>query len=177
MTTFRGGSWAALAAIACIPAAGSEAMALEDRQTESATVGEKAMTIRDTAQEAHNKQLALDMWQAVIVDYDPEAVLRYISPDYIQHNPAVPPGRDFLYNAVKELRAERDAKPDAPVHTTKRLVEAVAEGDLVVLTWYVDVADPDDPAKTYVASSFDMFRFRDGMIVEHWDDIRKGVHH
>ena len=56
--------------------------------------------------EARNKQLALDMWQAVIVEFEPEAVLRYIAPGYIQHNPAVPPGREFLYEAVKQLAAE-----------------------------------------------------------------------
>lgn len=127
---------------------------------------------------ARNKQLALDMWQAVIVDFEPEAVLRYISPAYVQHNPAVPPGREFLHQAVKQLRAERDASPGAPPHTGKRLIEAVAEGDLVVLTWHIDVAEPNDPANSYVACSFDMFRYDDdGMIVEHWDDVRKGVPH
>lgn len=132
---------------------------------------------RDRDAEARNKQLALDMWQAVIVDFDPDAVLRYISPDYVQHNPAVPPGRDFLYEAVKQLAAERDANPDAPPHTSKRLIEAVAEGDLVVLTWHIDVPEPDDAAASYVACSFDMFRYHDGMVVEHWDDVRKGAPH
>lgn len=128
--------------------------------------------------EARNTQLALDMWQAVIVDFEPDAVLRYIAPDYVQHNPAVPPGREFLHEAVKQLRAERDANPDAPPHTSKRLIAAVAEGDLVVLTWHLDVPEPDDPATSYVACSFDMFRYDgDGMIVEHWDDVRKGAPH
>lgn len=128
--------------------------------------------------EARNKQLALDMWQAVIVEFEPDAVLRYISPDYVQHNPAVPPGREFLYEAVKQLRAERDANPGAPAHTSKRLIEAVAEGDLVVLTWHIDVPEPDAPGESYVACSFDMFRFDDqGMIIEHWDDVRKGAPH
>lgn len=133
---------------------------------------------RDLEREARNKRLALDMWQAVIVDFEPEAVLRYISPDYVQHNPAVPPGRAFLYEAVKQLRAEREANPSAPPHTTKRMIEAVAEGDLVVLTWHLDVPEPDVPGKTYVACSFDMFRYDDdGLIAEHWDDVRKGAPH
>lgn len=132
---------------------------------------------RDLELEAHNKQLALAMWQAVIVDFDPDAVLQYISPDYIQHNPAVPPGRDFLFKAVGQLRAEREANPLAPPHTTKRLIAALAEGDLVVLTWEIDVPEPDSPGSTYVTSSFDMFRYRDGLIVEHWDDVRKGAPH
>ncbi len=35
----------------------------------------------------------------------------------------------------------------------------MADGDLVVLTWHLDVPEPDDPATTYVACSFDMFRY------------------
>lgn len=132
---------------------------------------------RNLELEAQNKQLALAMWQAVIVDFEPDAVLRYISPDYIQHNPAVPPGRDFLFEAVGQLRAEREANPHAPPHTTKRLIAALAEGDLVVLTWELDVPEPGHPGSTYVACSFDMFRYRDGLIVEHWDDVRKGAPH
>ena len=132
----------------------------------------------DSPAEARNKQIAIDMWQEVIVEFKPDAVLKYISPDYIQHNPAVPPGREFLYEAVKQLGAEAAANPEAPPHTTKRLIHAFADGDLVTLTWYVDVPEPDEPGKTYVGASFDMFRFDEaGMIVEHWDDIRKGAPH
>ena len=133
---------------------------------------------RDLAREERNRQLALEMWQAVIVDYDPDAVLRYLAPGYIQHNPAVPPGREFLHQAIKQLAAERAAYPEVPPHTTKRLIAAVAEGDLVVLTWHLDVPEPENGANTYVACSFDMFRFdEDGTIVEHWDDVRKGAPH
>jgi predicted SnoaL-like aldol condensation-catalyzing enzyme len=132
---------------------------------------------KDIEEEARNKQLALDMWQAVIVEFSPEAVLQYMAPGYIQHNPVVPPGRDFLYEAVKQLAAERDANPGAPPHTTKRLIHAVADGDLVVLTWQLDVPEPEDPARTYAACSFDMFRYENGIVVEHWDDVRKGQPH
>ena len=128
----------------------------------------------DTEEEARNKQLVLDMWQAVIVDSSPEAVLRYIAPDYVQHNPAVPPGREFLYEAVKEQAGRKKVDPNTLPHTTKRLIHAFADGDLVVLTWNLDFPEPSDPSKTYVASAFDMFRLKSGMIVEHWDDVRKG---
>jgi predicted SnoaL-like aldol condensation-catalyzing enzyme len=126
----------------------------------------------DTAEEAKNKQLVLDMWQAVIVDMSPDAVLRYISPDYVQHNPVIAPGRQGLYDAVKIL-AENRTKPGAKPHTTKRLVHAFADGDLVALTWDLDVADPANPGKTYVVHAFDMFRLKNGMVVEHWDDVKK----
>lgn len=123
--------------------------------------------------ESRNRQRVLDMWQAVIVEYSAEAVLRYISPEYIQHNPTIPQGRDFLYKAVHDLAEQRKMDPTAAPHTTKRLIHAFADGDLVALTWTVDVAEPADPTRTYVASAFDMFRLKDGMIVEHWDDVLK----
>jgi predicted SnoaL-like aldol condensation-catalyzing enzyme len=130
--------------------------------------------MNDTEEEACNTQLVLDMWQAVIVDSEPEAVLQYILPDYVQHNPAVPPGRQWLYEAVTEHAQRMKADPNAPPHTTKRLIHAFADGDLVVLTWTLDVPEPSDPSKTYVAGAFNMFRLKDGMIVEHWDSVRKG---
>ena len=130
-------------------------------------------TSNDTQEEARNKQLVLEMWQAVIVEYSPEAVLRFISADYIQHNPAVPPGRDFIYKAVKDLAEQKKSDPKAAPHTTKRLIHAFADGDLVALTWTLDVPESTDASRTYVASAFDMFRLKDGMIVEHWDDVRK----
>ena len=65
-----------------------------------------------------------------------------------------------------------------PTTEVARVITAVAEGDLVVLTWHLDVPEPEDGANTYVACSFDMFRFdEDGTIVEHWDDVRKGAPH
>lgn len=126
-----------------------------------------------TAEEAENRQLVLDMWHAVIVDSSPEGVLKYISPDYIQHNPAIAPGRKGLYEAIKHRAEELKINPNLPPHTTKRLIHAFADGDLVVLTWNEAVPEPSNPSKTYVASSFDMFRVKDGMVVEHWDDVRK----
>lgn len=127
----------------------------------------------DTPEEARNKQLALDMWQAVIVESSPEAVLEYMAPDYIQHNPRLGQGRQALYDAVKEHAERKKADPDTKPHTTSRLIHAFADGDMVALTWYQDAPEPGDPTKTYVAAGFDMFRFEDGKIVEHWDAVRK----
>lgn len=127
----------------------------------------------DTPEEARNKQLALDMWQAVIVESKPEAVLEYMAPGYIQHNPNLGQGRQALYDAVKEHPERKKADPNTKPHSTSRLIHAFADGDLVALTWYQDAPEPSDPTKTYVAAGFDMFRFEDGKIVEHWDAVRK----
>ena len=113
------------------------------------------------------------MWKGVITDASPEAVLQYIAPDYIQHNMTLEGGRDGLYDAVVANNKQRDLDPNSTPHTTKRLIKAFADGDLVALIWVMDVPEPSDPSKTYVAHSFDMFRIKDDMMVEHWDAKRK----
>ena len=126
----------------------------------------------DTAQEAKNKQLVLDMWQAVIVEASPEAVLRYISPSYIQHNPVIAPGRQALYIEINKLHEELQ-KPGAKPHTNKKLLHAFADGDFVALMWTQQFPEPFDPSKTYLTAASDMFRLKDGLIVEHWDSVKK----
>lgn len=129
---------------------------------------------RDTAQEARNKKTALAMWQSVIVEGDADAVLRYMAPGYIQHNPILAQGRDALYQAIKAWKEKKNADPSTGPHTNSRLIHAFADGDMVVLTWYQDEPDPSAPGKTYTTGGFDMFRFdKDGKIAEHWDAVRK----
>jgi predicted SnoaL-like aldol condensation-catalyzing enzyme len=48
-----------------------------------------------------------------------------------------------------------------------------AEGDLVVLSFVRELADPKDPAKKYTTTWFDMFRIEGGKIAEHWDGAQK----
>ena len=38
-----------------------------------------------------------------------------------------------------------------------------------------DVPEPADASKNYEAFDFDLFRVRNGMIVEHWDAAREPV--
>jgi predicted SnoaL-like aldol condensation-catalyzing enzyme len=114
-----------------------------------------------------NRKLVVEMWQGVIVQLDEAAVMKYIAPDYIQHNPNVGPGRQGILEAVR--RVKRGERP----HSVKRLIHTFAEGDLVVLIWDRDLPDPKNPGKIYTNNAFDMFRVKDGMIVEHWDDAHR----
>lgn len=113
------------------------------------------------------------MWKGVITDASPEAVLKYIAPDYIQHNMTLEGGRKGLYEAILAYDKQRKLDPTIAPHTTKRLIKAFADDDLVVLVWEMDVPEPSDPSKTYIGHSFDMFRVKDDMMVEHWDAKRK----
>jgi predicted SnoaL-like aldol condensation-catalyzing enzyme len=93
--------------------------------------------------------------------------MRYIAPDYIQHNTLLPTGRDGLLEGVRRLH---NPPPGTPPHPKKTLIHAVAEGDLVVLTWVRDAPDPANPGAVIRRNYFDMFRVEHGLVVEHWDD-------
>jgi predicted SnoaL-like aldol condensation-catalyzing enzyme len=85
----------------------------------------------------------------------------FVARDFIDHNPR-PGGL---------IRLLSEAARPAPV--TGRTVELiVAEGDLVGVVWKRALPDPDEPS-TYDAFTFDVFRFRAGLIVEHWDNATK----
>lgn len=113
-----------------------------------------------------NRQLVLEMWEAVIVNLDEDAVARYIAEDYVQHNPNISQGREGLIAAIRRTKAGKR-------HSVKRLIASFAEGDLVVLVWDRDLPDPTRPGEIYTNNAFDMFRVKDGIIVEHWDDNHK----
>src|ERR1700683_5277937 len=116
-------------------------------------------------QEEANKALVLDMWRGVIVQHDDAAVMRYIAPNYLQHNTKLATGREALREAVRQL-----ALPGAAPHPAKILVSAVADGDRVVLVWIREEPDPNHPGAMVKFNRFDMFRIKDGLVVEHWDD-------
>jgi predicted SnoaL-like aldol condensation-catalyzing enzyme len=114
-----------------------------------------------------NKKLVLDMWHGVIEEHSDAAVVRYIAPDYIQHNMLLENGRESLRAAIARLR--NPAPGDAP-HPYKSLIRAVAQGDLVALIWVREEPDPAHPGQTIKSDKFDLFRVENGMVVEHWDD-------
>jgi predicted SnoaL-like aldol condensation-catalyzing enzyme len=53
------------------------------------------------------------------------------------------------------------------------LVAITAEGDLVVLSFVREAADPKDSTKRYTTTAFDMFRIENGKIAEHWDAMAR----
>ena len=125
---------------------------------------------RETAREQANIDLVMAMWDGVIYKADREAVMRYVHPDYVQHNPNVAQGREGVLQLV-ELIANPvpGIEPAAP----KTFNRAVAQGEYVAIIWDQPQPDPQAPGETYIGQAFDMFRVVDGQVVEHWDDTRK----
>jgi predicted SnoaL-like aldol condensation-catalyzing enzyme len=118
---------------------------------------------------AANKRLVYDFWREVFEAGHMELAEKYMAESYIQHNPNVPTGRAAFVEFFAKFKKPKaiEARVAAP------LVAIVAEGDLVVLAFAREVADPQDAAKKYSTTWFDMFRIEGGKIAEHWDPAQK----
>lgn len=89
---------------------------------------------------------------------DTQPVLDYMAEGYIQHNPDYATGRDAFIASVEGLAA-------APVKTTVENVRAFEDGNYVFLQTVYNFAGAGDQV------AFDIFRFEDGLIAEHWDNL------
>jgi predicted SnoaL-like aldol condensation-catalyzing enzyme len=106
-----------------------------------------------------NKEIALKVLKGAFIDRDPSVVARYFSPNYIQHNPLIPNGRDVIPGLIAGLSKDFSYEPGM----------AVADGDLVMVHGrYVGWAP-----KPMIA--VDIFRVVDGKVAEHWDVMQEEV--
>jgi predicted SnoaL-like aldol condensation-catalyzing enzyme len=135
----------------------------------TAAPDQMALLKSDNPKEAANKKLVFDMWRAIIQGGHVEMAEQYFTPGYIQHNPNVATGRAAFIDFFSKLSGPKpiEAQVKAP------LVAIVAEGDMVVLSFVREGADPKDPTKKYTTTWFDMFRLEGGKIAEHWDGAQK----
>ena len=117
----------------------------------------------DDPQLAANKKLVFDFWREVFQTRNMERAPQYMAEDYIQHNPYVPTGRQ----AFMDFFSRFERQPVRP--EIDNLVTMIAEGDMVVLAFRRELADPQSPGQTYTSTWFDMFRIEEGKIAEHWD--------
>jgi predicted SnoaL-like aldol condensation-catalyzing enzyme len=118
---------------------------------------------------AANKKLVYDFWREVFEGGHMEFADKYMAESYIQHNPNVPTGRRAFVDFFSRVAAPKPIEP----RVKAPLVAIVADGDIVVLAFARENADPGDPAKKYTTTWFDMFRIQDGKIAEHWDPAQK----
>ena len=106
-----------------------------------------------------NKHVVLKVLNGAFVDRDATVVDRYFSADYVQHNPTNPNGPRAIANLIPTLR--RDLSYEAGM--------VVAEGDLVMVHGRYVGWGP----KPLVA--VDIFKMKDGKVVEHWDVMQEEV--
>jgi predicted SnoaL-like aldol condensation-catalyzing enzyme len=120
------------------------------------------------SQTEKNKAFVLDYLHTVFEALDADAAPRYLSADFVDHNPYIA-GHD-LAGYQNFLRARR-AGP-GPLKFPKAFA-VVAEGDYVIVVYTRQLPDPQKPGATYEATGFDMYRLANGKITEHWDHVRK----
>jgi predicted SnoaL-like aldol condensation-catalyzing enzyme len=106
---------------------------------------------RDLEQEARNKSLVPDAFEALFNRRDFEAAERYWSPDYVQHSASIGAGRDGLFALVRSVRRQYES------------ALVVAEGDYVMV--HGRFSGGGRPTRIVV----DILRIEDGSLAEHWD--------
>lgn len=112
-----------------------------------------------------NKEIVKGFIRELMVNRDIEAAMDYVVEDYIQHNPLIPTGRKGLMEFFKKTFEEN---PDR--HSIcKRMI---AEGDFVVVHHHAR-RNPDDRGEAVI----DIFRIKDGKIIEHWNVIQAVPEH
>ena len=106
-----------------------------------------------------NKEIVVAGMKGLFITRDMSVIDKYWSPNYIQHNPAVPNGSAVLKGWIGSLPADFKYEPGM----------VVAEGDLVMMHGRYTGMGP----KAMVG--VDIFRLENGKIVEHWDVLQEEV--
>lgn len=109
---------------------------------------------------AENKKIVIEFYNKLFGDKDVSAIDKYLAEDYIQHNPSVADGSKALKKAVTEWFA------GAPKEKID-IQHVAAEGDLV----FLHIKSKTATGK-YI-SIVDIFRVKEGKIVEHWDVMQE----
>lgn len=115
-----------------------------------------AKTAEELQKEAKNKELVTEIFSAS----SPEVILNLMADDYKQHNPTVADGKA---GAIEFFTEEFRRYPNAKA----TVAHVAADGDLVWVHAHI-VRFQGDPGLALV----DIFRVKDGKLVEHWDVIQ-----
>jgi predicted SnoaL-like aldol condensation-catalyzing enzyme len=104
-----------------------------------------------------NKKLVLDAFDTLFNKRDYATAEKFWSPNYIQHSAHIEPGKEGLFNLIKNLPATLEWKHGV----------ILAENDFVMVHSRYSGHGP--PAPWIVA---DIVRIENGVLAEHWDVIQ-----
>ena len=107
--------------------------------------------------EEKNKELVLEAFDTLFNKRDYAAAERFWSPNYIQHSAHIEPGRDGLFNLIRNA-------PDTLRYEHQLIV---AEGDYVIVHGrFAGIGRP----VAWIAA--DIVRIENGRLAEHWDVLQ-----
>src|SRR2546421_4911267 len=104
-----------------------------------------------------NKALVLEAFDTLFNKRDYAVAERFWSPNYIQHSAHIAPGREGLFDLIKNMPTTLKYEPGM----------IVADGDLVIV--HGRFSGFGAPVNWITA---DILRIEDGVLVEHWDVIQ-----
>ena len=104
-----------------------------------------------------NKALVLEAFDTLFNKRDYAAAEKYWSPNYIQHSAHIEPGRDGLFNLIRNT-------PDTLRYEHQLIV---AEGDYVIV--HGRFSGTGRPVAWIAA---DIVRIENGRLAEHWDVLQ-----
>jgi predicted SnoaL-like aldol condensation-catalyzing enzyme len=104
-----------------------------------------------------NKALVLEAFDTLFNKRDYAAAEKYWSPDYIQHSAHIEPGREGLFNLIRNT-------PDTLRYEHQLIV---AEGDYVIV--HGRFSGYGRPVAWIAA---DIVRIENGRLAEHWDVLQ-----
>jgi len=110
-----------------------------------------------TVEEA-NKALVLEAFDTLFNQRDYEAAERFWSPNYIQHSAHIPPGREGLFNLIKNALL------------TLRYEHGVILADNEFVIVHGRFSGHGLSARSWIAA--DIVRIADGVLTEHWDILQ-----
>lgn len=147
-----------VAALTCVPAFAQEPVkGVEDPDSLFKDKNKKLDAMKQVAYHIEKDLLQCNHW---------DEADKWLTPEYIQHNPLVASGRD----RVVAFFGSRKKTPTCD-KLTAPVVAVLADGDVVTV---VTAANrKDSKGNAYTTTWFDMWRIKDGKAAEHWDPQTK----
>lgn len=134
--------------------------ALVAKTTSGRTQTDGPTSANEQGKTEENKALAKGMVEDILMGKNPSKIAEYISSDqYHQHNPDIKDGLTGIMEAVQYLSSQNNMFNYTKIH------KVLGEGNFVLT-----VSEGEWNGTTNVF--YDLFRFKDGKAVEHWDIIQ-----
>lgn len=126
----------------------------------SGVASAQTTTSPNFVQEEKNRTLVIAFYNNFFNNHQVDEAAKVLAEDYKQHNPTVPDGKAPFVSFFKDFFNENP-------HSHARIIRSAVDGDIVWL--HVHSTNGENDLGEAVV---DIFRVKNGKIVEHWDVIQ-----